>query len=175
MIKNDFIDDILDFYCIYYMVFLCIYYVLQSQLELLASQITQMTEKFNFSYMDTFIIFMLLLTELVLSDQGLRDARWPTAVLVLSSDSKDVFLPFDEFADGAAGALQGGGDGDPANLIVLVVLLLQDVVQDLAATIIFRRLPVTDDRGVPYVIEGEVDWSAGFVCVSGESGRHLND
>lgn len=91
------------------------------------------------------IALMLLLTELVLGHQGLRDARRAAAKLVLSSDPEDVFLPLDEFGDGAAGALQGGGDGDPADLIVLVVLLLQNVVQDLAATIILRRLPVTND------------------------------
>lgn len=67
------------------------------------------------------------------------------AILVLSSDSEDVLLPFDELGDREAGALEGGGDGYPANFLVLVVLLLQNVVQDLAATIVLRRLPVADD------------------------------
>ena len=94
---------------------------------------------------DIYLILMFLLTELVLGDQRLRDALRSAAILVLSSDSEDVLLSFDEFGDGAAGSLQRGGDGDPVTLIVLVVLLFQDVVQDLASTVIFRRLPVTDD------------------------------
>lgn len=77
--------------------------------------------------------------------QWLRDARWSTAELVFGSDPEDVLLPFDQLGDRAAGALDGGGDGDPANLIVLVVPLLQDVIQDLAASIILGRLPVADD------------------------------
>lgn len=105
-----------------------------------------------------------LLTKLVLGNQWFRDTWQPTAELVLGRDSEDVLLPFDEFGDGAAGALQGRGDGDPTDLLVLVVLLLQDVVQNLAATIILGRLPVTDDRGVPDLVEGEVDWRTRFVC-----------
>ena len=115
-------------------------------------------------------LFHLLLTKLVLSDQGLGDAWWPTAKLVLSSDSEDILLPLNEFGDGETDSLQGGGDGDPANLVVLVVLLLQDVVQDLATTIIFRRLPVTDDRSVPDLIKLEVDWRARFICERTQSG-----
>ena len=114
---------------------------------------------------------MIALTELVLGNQRLRDARWPTAKLVLSGDPEDIFLPFDELGDGVAGALQGGSDGDPADLVVLVVLLLQDVVQDLAASVVFGRVPVTDHRGVPDLIEREVDRRARFVCHTKES-RH---
>lgn len=110
------------------------------------------------------------LTKLVLGNQWLRDTRWPTAKLILSGDSEDVLLPFNEFGDGAAGALQGRGDSYPANLIVLVVLLLQNVVQDLAAAVVLRRLPVTDDRGVSDLIESEVDWSTRFVCGRAQSG-----
>ena len=113
--------------------------------------------------------FCSVLTELVFGDHWLGDAWWPDAVLVLSGDSEDVLLPFDEFADGAAGALQGGGDGDPADLLALIVLLLQDVVQDLSAAIVLGRLPVTDHRCVPDLVEGEVDRSAGFVCGRTES------
>lgn len=109
-------------------------------------------------------IFMVLLTELVLGDKWLRDAWMTTAILVLSCDFKDVLLPFNQLGDWKAGAFQSGGDGDPADLVVLVVLLLQDVVQDLTAAVILRRLPVTDDRGVPDFIEGEVDRRARFVC-----------
>lgn len=112
---------------------------------------------------------MLLLTELVLGDEWFGDARWTTAILVFSSDSEDVLLPFDELGDGAAGALQGGSDGDPASLVLLVVFLLQNVVQDLAATIILRRLPVTDDRRVPDLIKGEVNRSTRFVCNTRQS------
>lgn len=106
---------------------------------------------------------MVLLTELVLGHQRLGDAARAAAELVLGRDPEDVLLALDELGDGAAGALQGGGDGDPADLLVLVVLLLQDVVQDLAASVVLRRLPVTDDRRVPDLVEGEVDRSAGFV------------
>lgn len=113
---------------------------------------------------DLSFISIYLLTELVLGDQRVGDAWWPAAELVLGSDSEDVLLPFDEFSDRAAGALQSRGDGDPADLVVLVILLLQDIVQDLTAAIVLGRLPVTDDRGVPDLVKGEVDWSAGFVC-----------
>lgn len=109
-------------------------------------------------------IFVTLLTELVLGDKWLRDAWQTTAIFVLSCYSEDVFLPFDEFGDRETGALQGGGDSDPANFIILVVLLLKDVVQNLAASIILRRLPVTDDRDVPDLIKGEVYWRARLVC-----------
>lgn len=109
-------------------------------------------------------IFMILLTELVLGNKWLRYAWMATAILVLSCDFHDVLLPFNQLGDWKAGAFQSGGDSDPANLIILVVLLLQDVVQDLTATIILRRLPVTDDRGVPDFIKGEVDWRTRFVC-----------
>lgn len=85
------------------------------------------------------------LTKWVLGHQWIRNARWPTAKLVLSRDSEDVLLPFNKLGDGEAGPFQGGCDSDPANLIILIVLLLQDVVQDLTATIIFRRFPLTDD------------------------------
>lgn len=71
------------------------------------------------------------LTKLVHSNHWLRGTGRTTAELVLSSDSEDVFLPFDELGDETAGALQRGGDGNPADLFVLVVLLLQDVVEDL--------------------------------------------
>lgn len=109
-------------------------------------------------------IFVPLLTELVLGDKWIRDAWQTTAIFVLSCYSEDVFLPFDEFGDRETGALQGRGDSDPANLIILVVLLLKDVVQNLAASIIHRRLPVTDDRGVPDLIKGEVYWRTRLVC-----------
>lgn len=111
-----------------------------------------------------FNLIIILLTELVFGDQRLRDARWPAAKLVLSSDPEDVLLPLDELGDREAGSLQGGGDGDPADLVVLIVLLLQDVIQDLAAAVVLGRVPVADDRGVPDFIEGEVDRRAGFVC-----------
>lgn len=88
-------------------------------------------------------IFCFSLTKLVLGNQWLRGTRWPTAELVFGGDSEDVLLPLDEFGDGEAGALQGRGDSDPADLIILVVLLLQDEVQDLTAAIVLRRLPVT--------------------------------
>lgn len=88
---------------------------------------------------------MLLLTKLVLGNNWLRDARWATAIFVFSTDFEDVLLPFNQLGDREAGAFQGGGDGDPANLIVLVVLLLQNVVEDFTATIVLRRFPVTDD------------------------------
>lgn len=144
-------------------------------MHLSPSQVKSKLTCFKFSGTDFFVIFKFLLTELVLGNQGFGDAWGPTAVLILGCDSEDVFLPFNEFGDGAAGALEGRGDSDPAYLIVLVVLLLQDVVQDLASTIILRRLPVTDDRGVPYLIEGEVDWSTRFVCRTRDSGQHLYD
>lgn len=112
---------------------------------------------------------LLILTELVLSKEWLGDARLATAILILCSDSEDVLLPFNEFGDRVAGTLQGGGDGDPANLIILVVLLLQNVVQDLTASIVLRRFPVTDDGGVPDLIEGKVDWRSRFVCKTRES------
>lgn len=92
-----------------------------------------------------FIVSMLLLTELVSGHHWLRDTWPPTAVLVLCCDSEDVFLPFDEFGDRTARALYGGGDSNPADFLILVVHLLQDVVQDLRAAIVLRRLPVTGD------------------------------
>ena len=114
---------------------------------------------------------MVLLTELVLGDQWLWDAGIATAILVLSGDSEDVLLPFDELGDGEAGALEGGGDGYPADLIVLVVLLLQDIVEDLAAAVVLGRLPVADDWGVPDILEGEVDGGAGFVWGAKKPGQ----
>lgn len=108
------------------------------------------------------------LTKLVLGQKRLRDARWSTAKLVLSCDSEDVLLSFNELCDRKAGALQGRGDSDPANLVVLVVLLLQDVVKDLAATIILGRLPVDYDGGVPDLVECEVYRGTRFICSATE-------
>lgn len=69
------------------------------------------------------MLLMLLLTELVLSNHWFRDARMSTAKLVLCCDSEDVFLPFNKFSDRTARALQGGSDGNPADLVILVVFL----------------------------------------------------
>lgn len=51
------------------------------------------------------LIFGSLLTKLVLGDQWVGDTSWPAAKLVLSSDSEDVLLPFNEFGDREACAL----------------------------------------------------------------------
>lgn len=83
-------------------------------------------------------------TKLVLGSQRVGDARQSTAKLVFGRDPEDVLFPLDKFADWEAVALQCGSDGDPAHFF-LVVLLFQNVVQDLAATVVLGRLPVAYD------------------------------
>lgn len=109
------------------------------------SNVMVLSEILLFLTCTKYIFLVPLLTELVLGDEWVRDTWWATAIFVLSCYSEDVFLPFDEFGDRETGALQGRGDSDPANLIVLVVFLLKNVVQDLTTPIILRRLPVTGD------------------------------
>lgn len=108
-------------------------------------------------------VSQVALTELVLGHHRLRDAGSSAAKLVLSCDPENVLLPFDQLGDRAAGSLQCGRYCDPAHLYISIVLLLQDVVQDLAATIIYRGLPVADHRRIPDVVEGEVNGRARFV------------
>lgn len=108
------------------------------------------------------------LTKLVFGQKGLGDTPWSTAKLVLGCDSEDVLFPFNELGDGEVGALQGGGDSDPADLIIFVVLLLEDVIEDLTATIILRRLPVDYNGGVPDLVEGEVYRGTRFICNASE-------
>lgn len=93
-----------------------------------------------------FFLYMMIFhfshTKLVLGSQRVRDTRRSTAELVFSCDPEDVLFPLDKFGDREAVALQCGGDGYPANFIVLVVFLLQNVVEDLTATVVFGRFPV---------------------------------
>lgn len=103
-------------------------------------------------------------TERILCDERFGDAVRTAAELVLGHDPEDVLLLLDEFGHEVAASSQRGGDAAPAELQLGVVLLLQRVVQDLAAAVVQRRTPLADHRVLPHLLKREVQRRPGSVC-----------
>lgn len=103
-------------------------------------------------------------TERILGDDRFRDTGRSAAQLVLGDHPEEVFLLLDEFGHQVPAAPQRGRDTAPADLQSGVVLLLQCVVQDLAAAIVQRRIPPADHRILSHLLKMEVHRRTRYVC-----------
>lgn len=89
---------------------------------------------------------------------------WTGAILVLCPHPEDVLLFLDEFGHQVAASSQCGGDAAPADLQFRVVLLLKSVVEDLAATVVQRWIPLANHRVLPDFLKSEVHWRSRSIC-----------
>ena len=103
-------------------------------------------------------------TERILGDERFGDTTGTSTVLVLCPDPEDVLLLLNEFGHMVMAFSQRGSDRAPADLQLGVVLFLQSVVEDLAAAVIQRRIPLANHGVLPHLLESEVHWRPRSVC-----------